>query len=408
MRKIILSLLFSVTFQSYSQKTTDTIVSQKLKEDREFTVSLPESYSKSKTKKYPVLFLLDGDYLLDPFQGALNYGAYWDDLPEVITVGITQNKKYERYSDCTFDPETGLPEGKGENFFEFIGQELLPYIEKNYRIAPFRIIAGHDVTAGFLNFYLYKDQPTFNAYISLSPEFPPQMEEIIPQRLSALNQPIFYYHATSDGGLKTSQERIIQLDSAVATIKKPNLNYLFDNFKGASHYSLVLKAIPNALYQFFGAYQPISVSEFNDKIAILPSGYVKYLENKYEIIEKSFAIKMPIRINDFKAIEAAILKNKAYNELDALSNLAQKNYPKSMLADYELGLMFEKIGDNKKALKHYQTAFQKDEIGNLTKDMMFDKVAYLKKGFTKNGKEIKTETSTKEPLLEPTQEEKKP
>jgi predicted alpha/beta superfamily hydrolase len=408
MRKIILSLLLFIFFQSYSQKITDTIVSQKLKEDREFTVSLPESYAKNKTKKYPILVLLDGDYLLDPFQGALNYGAYWDDLPEVIIVGITQNKKDERYSDCTFDPETGLPEGKGERFFEFIGQELLPYIEKTYRIAPFKIIAGHDVTAGFLNFYLYKDQPIFNAYISLSPELPTQMEEIIPQRLSALNQQIFYYHAIADGDLKTTKERITQLDSAAATIKKPNLNYLFDNFKGASHYSLVLHAIPDALYQFFGVYQPISVSEFNEKIAILPLGYVKYLENKYEIIEKSFAIKMTIRINDFKAIEAAILKNKAYNELDALSNLAQKNYPKSMLADYELGLMFEKNGDNRKALKYYQAAYQKDEIGDLTKDMMLDKVSDSKKGFTKNGKEIKTETPTQEPPAEPIQEEKKP
>lgn len=407
MRKIILFLLFFISFQSYSQKIKDTIVSQKLKEDREFTVSLPESYSKNKTKKYPVLVLLDGDYLLDPFQGALNYGAYWDDLPEVIIVGISQNKNDERYSDCTFDPETGLPDGKGENFFEFIGQELLPYIEKTYRIAPFKIIAGHDVTAGFLNFYLYKDQPIFNAFISLSPELPTQMEEIIPQRLSVINQPIYYYQATADGDMKNTKERIIQLDSAVAAIKKPNLNYLSDNFKGASHYSLVLHAIPNALYQFFGVYQPISISEFNEKIAILPSGYVDYLIKKYDVIEKSFAIKMPIRINDFKAIEAAILKNKAYNELDALSKLAQKNYPKSMLADYELGLMFEKKGDIKKAIKQYQTAYQKEEVGSLTRDMMLDKMDDLKKGLA-NSKEIKTESPSQEQPAEPIQEEKKP
>ena len=408
MRKIILSLLFFISFQSYSQKITDTIVSQKLKEDREFTVSLPESYAKNKTKKYPVLVLLDGDYLLDPFQGALNYGAYWDDLPEVIIVGISQNKKDERYSDCTFDPETGLPDGKGENFFEFIGQELLPFIEKTYRIAPFKIIAGHDVTAGFLNFYLYKDQPIFNAYISLSPELPTQMEEIIPQRLSVLNQPIFYYQAMADGDLKTTKERTIQLDSALAAIKKPNLNYLFDNFNGASHYSLVLHAIPNALYQFFGVYQPISVSEFNEKIAILPSGYVDYLIKKYEVIEKSFAIKMSIRVNDFKAIEAAIIKNKAFDEFDALSNLAQKNYPKSMLAEYHLALMFEKKGDYKKAIKYYIAAYQKEEIGGLTKDMMIEKSDDLKKGLAKSSKEIKTESPSQEPPAEPIQEEKKP
>ena len=155
-------------------------------------------------------------------------------------------------------------------------------------------------------------------------------------------------------------------------------------------------------------YQPISVTEFDEKISILPSGYVDYLIKKYDVIEKSFAIKMTIRINDFKAIEAAILKNKAYNELDALSNLAQKNYPKSMLADYELGLMYEKNGDNKKALKYYQIAYQKDEIGNLTKDMMLNKVDDLKQGFAKNGKEIRTETQITEPNTELIQEDKKP
>jgi len=408
MRQLILVLLFLLSFSTFSQIITDTIVSQKLKQDREFTVSLPESYAKNKTKKYPILVLLDGDYLLNPFQGALNYGAYWDDLPEVIIVGISQNKNDERYSDCTFNPETGLPDGEGENFFEFIGQELLPYIEKTYRIAPFKIITGHDITAGFLNFYLYKDQPIFNAYISLSPEFPTRMEEIIPQRLLALNQPIFYYQAMADGDLKTTKEKITQLDSALAAIKKPNLNYLFDNFNGASHYSLVLNAIPNALYQFFGVYQPISVSDFNEKIAILSSGYVDYLIKKYDVIEKSFAIKMPIRINDFKAIEAAILKNKAYNELNALAELATKNYPKSMLADYELGLMFEKMEDPKKALKYFQSAYQKEEIGNLTKDMMLEKMEDLKKEIPKNGKPVKTQEQTTEQSTEPIQEEKKP
>ncbi len=378
MRKFLFYFILFFPIVSFSQKITDTIFSPKLKEDREFTLSFPESYAKNKTKKYPILLLLDGDYLLDPFQGALNYGAYWDDFPEVIIVGITQNRKGERYTDCTVDPDSGLPNEKGQLFYEFIGQELMPFLEKNYRIAPFKIIAGHDLTAGFLNFYLYKDQPVFNAYISLSPEFPTEMEEIIPQRLSALNQPLFYYQATAGGDLKSNKEKIIQLDLAIGALKKPNLNYHFDNFPNASHYSLVLQAIPSALNQIFGIYQPISVTEYNEKIATLPSGYVDYLIKKYETIEKLVLLKIPIRFNDFKAIEAAIVKNKAYDELEALSNLAQKNYPKSMLADYELGILFEKKGDFKKARKYYQSAYQKDEIGNLTKDMMLDKMDELK------------------------------
>ncbi|RZJ31240.1 MAG: alpha/beta hydrolase [Flavobacterium sp.] len=377
MKNLILSAICLVTFPTFAQKITDTIHSQKLGEDRVIQISVPESYKKNPGKKYPLLFLLDGDYLFDAFTGALSYGAYWDDLPEMIVVGVNQNKNNERETDCTVNVESGLPEEKGEKFFEFIG-EVVGSIEKQYRLAPFRIIAGHDVTAGFMNFYLYKDQPLFNAYISMSPELPTDMEKHIPERLAALEQPIFYYQSTADGDVKKMQTRIRALDEAVKKITKPSLNYKFDDFKGASHYSLVLHSIPSALYQFFAVYQPISTSEFNDKIVKLPSGYVDYLIAKYDLVDKVIGTKMQIRINDFKAIEAAILKNKAYGEFDKLSDLARKNYPKSMLADYEMAQMYEKQADYKKAAKSYQAAFQKEEIGDLTKDMMLDKADEMK------------------------------
>lgn len=370
--------LFSIALFS-QKKIMDTISSKKLKEFREITIVLPASYDKNPAKKYPLLLLLDGDYLLDPFQGALSYGAYWDDLPEMILVGISQNKKNERDSDCSTDRTTGLPEGKGELFYEFIGLELLPAIQKNYRTAPFKIIAGHDTTAGFLNFFLYKDQPLFDAYISMSPELALGMEAQIPERLAKITQPLFYYQSTADGDLKKMQERIKTLDEAAKTIKKTSLNYGFDEFKGASHYSLVLHSIPNALYQFFASYRPISSNEFNEKIAVLPSGYVDYLTQKYDQMDKTLGFKTQIRINDFRAIEAAILKNKAFPEFEKLAALAKKNYPKSMLPDYHLGMMYEKTGDTKRAIKTYQSAFQKEEIGNLTKDMMLDKADELKK-----------------------------
>ena len=378
MRKLLLLFIFIFPIIAFSQTSKDTIFSQKLKEDREFTISLPDSYASNKTKRYPILLLLDGDYLFDPFNGALKYGAYWDDIPEVIIVGISQNQKDERFTDCGVDSETGLPDSKGELFYEFIGQELMPFLEKSYRIAPFKIIAGHDITAGFLNFYLYKDQPIFNAYISLSPKFPVSMEEAIPERFAALNQTIFYYQATAEGDLKSNKERIIQLDSLASEIKKPNIFYHFDNLPEASHYSLVLYAIPKALYHIFGIYQPISINEYNEKIAVLQSGYVEYLNKKYETIEKLLALKTRIRFNDFKAIEAAIIKNRAFNELGVLSNLADKQYPKSMLANYELALMYEYTGEFSKARKYYQLAYEREEIGNLTQNLIFDKMEEMK------------------------------
>lgn len=400
MKKILFLILFicSNAVFSQNQKITDTITSQKLNEEREITIGLPPSYDKHPNQKYPILVLLDGDFLFDPFQGALSYGYYWDDLPEVIIVGISQNKKNERETDCMVDETTGLPSEKGEQFFEFMGMELIPYIQKKYRTAPFKMVAGLDVTAGFLNLYLYKDNPVFDAYISMSPELPAGMEEQIPDRLTAIEKPIFYYHSSADGDVKKMRNRILALDAAANKIKKETLNYRFDDFKGASHYSLVLNSIPSALYQIFSVYQPISITEFNEKIANLPSGYVDYLIKKYDVIEKSLALKLPIRLNDFKAIEAAILKNKAYDEFDKLAQLARKNYPKAMLADYELGQMWEKKGENAKAVKSYLAAFQREEIGDLTKDMMIERADELKKSLPKKGDKGKKEPVAEEPV----------
>jgi hypothetical protein len=233
----------------------------------------------------------------------------------------------------------------------------------------------------------------------MSPELATGMEEQIPDRLAAIEKPIFYYHSSADGDIKKMRKRIQTMDELAKKITKPTLFYKFDDFKGASHYSLVLNSIPSALYHIFSVYQPISTTEFQEKIVTLPSGYVDYLIKKYEVLEKTFNMKLTIRFTDFKAIEAAILKNNAYPEFDELAQLAKKNYPKSMLADYEMAQLYEKNGDIKKAIKTYQSAFQKEEIGDLTKDMMLDRADELKKSLpkTEKGKKGKEEVIEETP-----------
>ena len=379
MKKHLFLLIVSFSFSSiFAQFKLDTITSARLKEDRVISISLPYSYGKEKNKKYPLLLLLDGNYLFEPFSGALKYGNYWDDLPEVITVAIDQGKPFDRELESDVDDQNGLPIEKGAQFFDFITMELMPYLEKKYTIAPFKIIAGHDVTAGFLNLFLYKDNPLFDAYISMSPEFPKDMETRIPKRLNLINKPLFYYQSTADGDLKKMQDLIKTLDTNIKTVNNPNLYYQFDDFKNASHYSLVLHSIPNALYHIFGVYQPISNTEYQEKIVKLPSDYVGFLTKKYDIIEKSYGIKMPIRINDFRAIEAAILKNNAFTEFEQLAALSKKSYPKAMLSQYHMGMFYEKTGDTKKANKAYMNAYNMEEIGSLTKEFMLEKADAMK------------------------------
>jgi hypothetical protein len=56
---------------------------------------------------------------------ALNYGAYWDDLPETIIVAINQNSPNTRESDCGIDPTEGLPTKQGRDFRIYSGNLYL-------------------------------------------------------------------------------------------------------------------------------------------------------------------------------------------------------------------------------------------------------------------------------------------
>jgi uncharacterized protein len=418
---VLIVLLFSAVM--HSQTFREEFTSNKLDSKREIKIKLPASFEGSKDRKYPLVLVLDAEYLFSPFEGNLSYGNYWGDIPEVILVGINQNKNKLRDDDCEFDPTTGLPDKKGADFFDFIATELIPYLETKYRVGNFKIIAGLDITAGMANAFLLKEKTIFKGYISLSPELAKNMEVRIPQRLEQIKEPLFYYQATADGDLKEFQEDIKLLDKNIATVKNPMINYKFEDFKEATHYSLVAHAIPSALYQFFAVYKPISTTEYQEKIVTLKEGYVDYLNKKYEVIEKTLGLKMNYRLNDFKAIETAIIKNEAYTEYEQLAQISGQQFPKTMMYDYHMGMYYEKKGEVKKALKNYQNAFTKLEIGDLTKDMMLNKAEDLKKLLPKKGikggkaKEITEEvpltdapvdTPVDTPTEEKPKEEKKP
>jgi predicted alpha/beta superfamily hydrolase len=106
MKNIVIACICLCFSSAVAQKITDTIHSEKLKQDREITIGLPANYAQNPNKKYPLVLVLDGDYLFDPFHGVMSYGAYWGDLPEMILVGIHQNKNDERSYDCSADEET--------------------------------------------------------------------------------------------------------------------------------------------------------------------------------------------------------------------------------------------------------------------------------------------------------------
>jgi hypothetical protein len=108
---------------------------------------------------------------------------------------------------------------------------------------------------------------------------------------------------------------------------------------------------------------------------------VDYLTEKYQMIKDLFGIEKQILVNDFKAIEAAIKKKEQWEYYEELGKLARKEYPETLLGNYYLARYYEEIGEPKKAMKMYRSAYILDEIGGITKDLMLELADQIKADF---------------------------
>lgn len=374
---LLLCIVFALPAKA--QVKYEEFPSDKLGATRKLKIQLPRSYNSEPDKVYPIVIALDGNYLFEPVAGNVDYYSYWEDMPESIVVGIMQGQ--ERYDDCYYDDTNFFPADQGAEFFEFIGLELLPYLDKNYRTAKFVIAVGHDFTANFINYYLFKDPPLFNGYISLSPDLAPLMEDRLVERMPSVENPTFYYLATGTDDIEDLQEISNDLDARLKTIETPYFNYYFDNFEDATHYSLVGRAIPSALEQIFKVYRPISKKEYTDVLLKMPESPYNYLLDKYGTIKDLFGLNNPIRIKDFLAVGAAAEKTEKWEALEGIAKLARSQYPNLVLGDYYLARFYEETGEPKKAMRTFQGAYDKEEVDFITIDLMLDRAEKIKEDF---------------------------
>lgn len=374
----ILLVVYSINSLN-AQVKYETIESAKLGETRELKIQFPRGYDANSDKRYPLFIVLDGDYLFEAVAGNVDYYAYWEDMPAAIVVGINQYDK--RYDDCMYSEQNSLPIETGANFFEFIGIELIPYLEKKYKTANFRIAVGHGETANYINYFLLKPNPIFSGYITISPELAPKMLDYLPEVLGKMPSKTFYYLANTNNDSPSIKKMTNALNTDISVLDNKNLFYKFNNFEKPSHYSVPTHAIPNAIEAIFKVFQPISKDEYTETILKLEGSPVAYLEEKYKTIYELFGIKKQILVNDFKAISAAIEKTQKFEYYEALGKIARDEYPKTLLGNYYLARFYEEAGESKKAMRTYQTGYTFDEIAGITKDLMLKKADAIKADF---------------------------
>ena len=328
MQRLLIIWTLLLCFGLNAQVTKEIFESFKLQERRDVSYYFPEAYDKE--KKYPLIVVLDGDYLFEQVVATSKFYSRFHGMPECIVVGIHQSENSIRLDDCEFDLQNGLPMEKGKLFFEFLGMEIIPYLDLNYSTAPFKMIVGYDITANFQNYWLFKDRSLFNAYINISPTLAPEMEHRVPARLEAMNQQIFY-QLIMEGEKNKDTPRIMAMNESIKAIKKESLHYYYDEYQGADHTSIATYGIGKAFDNIFGMFKPISPKEYKTQILTSDEPVFNYLEDKYKTIETLFGIKKPVDLNDIMAIYAGTRKKEDVESLKPLANLCKVEFPETML-----------------------------------------------------------------------------
>ena len=198
---LILSSFLLVSLLSYSQtgKVFDklSMTSTILKGERNFAVYLPPGYETS-NRSYPVLYLL---------HGAGDDQTGWVQFGEVlhITDKAIKNGKATPMIIIMPDAQTGkrgyFNDPKGDwNYEDFFFKELMPYVEKKYRIKSekrFRAVAGLSMGGGGSFMYALHRPELFSSACPLSAYVGPlsvdQLKARIPKNEKYSNKQIAAY-----------------------------------------------------------------------------------------------------------------------------------------------------------------------------------------------------------------------
>ncbi|MCP4566565.1 MAG: alpha/beta hydrolase [FCB group bacterium] len=159
--------------------------SEKVDEDYKLHISLPPGYDKA-SDRYPVLYLTDSDSFFGFVRIIARTLQYQKSIPNIIIVGIGYKETGKvawdnRARDHLPAKHEDIPAAGGAGkYLAFLQEELIPYIETNFRVkSDDRIFAGMSSGGTLGAFTLVTAPETFSRYLIVSPALHTGNEMII-------------------------------------------------------------------------------------------------------------------------------------------------------------------------------------------------------------------------------------
>ena len=188
---VLLFMSLFATAQNVAKVTEISMKSKYFNHEREILIYTPVGYNEYTANEYDVMYVFDSHERakFDLVHCMLDFNRSQDpdENKDFIIVGICSPNlpdiDYSRNTDYLpmpihskdvatnrglFNDEAGY--GRSGDLKKFLKQELMPYIEKNYRASGRKIGIGHSLSASFVLDCMITDD-LFDDYIAISPNY---------------------------------------------------------------------------------------------------------------------------------------------------------------------------------------------------------------------------------------------
>ncbi|GAA3621796.1 alpha/beta hydrolase-fold protein [Flavivirga jejuensis] len=360
--------------------TLDSLQSTTLNELRKIWVHVPNT-KKGSNEKFPVVYLLDGDSHFVSVTGMIHQLSTINGntiVPKMIVVAIPNT---DRMRDLTPShvknnnrPNTS---GGGENFMDFLENELIPYINSKYPTSQHRTLIGHSLGGLTSINTLLKRPHLFNNYVAIDPSLWWDKNLVLEASKSILKTKSFkekslfvgiantmpkdmtFKALKKDTNVNTNHMRaILEFCETVIPNSKTHLNFDYKYYENDTHSSVPLITEYDAFHFLFSWYN------IGDKFNIIidkntsTEKALNIITEHYQTISKKIGQSVPPSEAMVNQLGYGFMNQKMTDKAFSFFKLNVENFPNSSNVYDSLGDFYTAQHDIKNAIKSYTKAMK--------------------------------------------------
>lgn len=324
-----------------------TIKSAVLGEDRIVLVRTPVGYEINKVS-YPVLYMTDGDAHMGHTASTIEFLTQNGRISDLIVVGVTNTDRTRDLTPVKSTNKNAAGElqfptsGGADNFLKFFETELIPEIEKQYRVQPYRILAGHSLGGLFAIHSMISKPGLFNSYVAVSPslqwengEALKRAEEFLKNQ-KEMKATLFVSLGNEPGAIGESFDKFKELLSQT-NIK--GFEWQAERMADEDHGSVVLRSHYFGLRKVYDGWQAP-----RDQKSGAVLGGLKGADAHYKKLSEKFGYSIPTPENLINQIGYQFIFDGKPEEAIAVFKTNVERYPMSANVYDSLGEAYERGG----------------------------------------------------------------